>query len=1055
MAAMVPIAAPGILESLPPRPPTPPREAHNESTAQSTRTLRVLSSRSSTLHTPPSIYSSDPANAADSTAGSRGTGKRVGFSEQAQYQDPPIYPEGEIRKHRPTPASLPRNTLTPKSILKPTSFVPTVFDPATFNSSGTGNSPAEWLNMLDSLRLQLAGSDRDSKVDAYMMLARALKESDSLPERVALRERINDFLHCIQRDIVQRTSEGALDSSLVNHALGLLITFLGLPAISRMVSEDSSSCSSIVDHCIRSFEDPTIPKDVIRHLMQVMAQQNFSSRVLTSERVARLVSALHKIEEHIKGKSIIMSRVYIYRKLVMQVKQQMISHSDWLLDLFTDMLSTVKEIRNAAISLGLEAAFNVNHDRALSRRVMEIFNLVWEEQDQKYIQYYLEKLRSMVADRQQSASVPRIWSVIMLLLRCPFDKWEYFPDWLKIIQSSFNSGDTQTKIEANHAWGCLASVVFMDERLFSDPKKRMAILKRPLGDQLTRKTRQIKELREAVLGGICNLFYYAFRPNVNLVLLDSYWDHGVVPLMKELMERKSDDAMDYCAYATRILAGLFDCVRSRLWQDSRVMSKSPADPSELPAIEPKWIRRNAGRVFAIVEPILVKNFLDIGDDKSETFKMWQSLVSSVASAASKEIKVSTDTAAFVAQSFNVVRKIWRQGLPSTGNGLGSTAFLEATQAYLKVMTSALGQLPFTEKMLSTDDKRNFVPVSTPSHRSNKSHGLPKAPIYHLFLVLSTLPTGIPDDDVFALFFGSVFAPFLQAKSIKAQVDLAQDLLSSIPMDAICPYGPWQFCADRLVPWLGSRQGTPRPPTNSGGDILGPEYRDVMKLLERGLRSTPNLPRALWKSLFQALFNCVKHESGDAGVAIAVIEPLALTGSEMLGSTAFPSHTISNVELASDLLSVAVQPNNRQAVDAALRRIWGTSKATLRSSSFDTFDSLYKLTNATLDNAYSDSGFKNLEGLASLIQTLSGFLDRCNGDLVLKTATQLQAGIAPWILDARRVLANNQRDILFPSVSRLSKTPNRLTDLNLTEHRLHFFATLSSGFCQLSNPLRPI
>jgi hypothetical protein len=38
--------------------------------------------------------------------------------------------------------------------------------------------------MLDSTIKQLAGSDRDSKLDAYMMLTRALKASNNLPCRI-------------------------------------------------------------------------------------------------------------------------------------------------------------------------------------------------------------------------------------------------------------------------------------------------------------------------------------------------------------------------------------------------------------------------------------------------------------------------------------------------------------------------------------------------------------------------------------------------------------------------------------------------------------------------------------------------------------------------------------------------------------------------------------------------------------------------------------------------------------------------------------------------------
>ncbi len=199
--------------------------------------------------------------------------------------------------------------------------------------------------MLESAIQHLAGSNRDSKVDAYMVLNQALKTTNNLPDRAAVAEQMDSLRSVYSAISHPRRRKPRSTHSLVNHALNLLITFNFFSSVASAIPHDFSVF--IMDHSIRSFEDPAAHKDMVRHLMQVVGSQNFSPKVMTSDRVARLISALHKIEEHLEGKSIIMARVLIYRKLLKQCKNYMVANSDWLLDLFTDMLSSVKDIRAA------------------------------------------------------------------------------------------------------------------------------------------------------------------------------------------------------------------------------------------------------------------------------------------------------------------------------------------------------------------------------------------------------------------------------------------------------------------------------------------------------------------------------------------------------------------------------------------------------------------------------------------------------------------------------------------------------------------------------------
>ena len=170
-----------------------------------------------------------------------------------------MFLDGEGTRQHPTPLSLPRSASKPvKSILKVTTPVSNLLDSTTKGDCNPSDPQVNLAAMLESTLQQLAGGDRDSKLDAYLMLTRAWKASNNLPDRVALQDKMSLFTQFMQRDIVAKTPEGNLDTSLVNPSLNLLNTFLPFPAIASTISNDFGVF--IIDHCIRSFEDASTPR---------------------------------------------------------------------------------------------------------------------------------------------------------------------------------------------------------------------------------------------------------------------------------------------------------------------------------------------------------------------------------------------------------------------------------------------------------------------------------------------------------------------------------------------------------------------------------------------------------------------------------------------------------------------------------------------------------------------------------------------------------------------------------------------------------------------------
>lgn len=901
-----------------------------------------------------------------------------------------MYPEPPSTRQTSTPVSLPSSISRPvKGILKPTA-IPNALSPVNgvyldIDKPGQINIA----DMLESTLQQLAGADRESKVDAYTMLFRGLKASSNLPDRIALHEKMGLFMQFIQRDLTSKTPNGSVDILLVVSALKLLHTFLRFQGLASSIPREFGIF--LVDHCVRSFEDAQAPKEVIRHLMQALFIQNFPSEVMNFDRIGRLVNALHDIENHMTGKSIIQGRIRVYEKLVNQCPQQMAVHSDWLQDMLTDMLSSAPEIRVAATKFGLGAAFALNTDKRLVGRALELLNLSLE--DKKYVEHITERLNAMLQEKEESVSVPRIWSVISLFIPSP-DQWDYFKSWFNIIQLSFNHPNIQTKREANLAWGRFAYRLFLDRRL--DQKSALRLVEIPLVSQLRRKV-----LRDSVLSAIRSFFYYALRPDPNLKTIDEIWDLGVTPLMQRLIGLEQEDNVNI-AQAAAILTSLIDCKTRRVWSAERIRNTALIRDDELPVLEPKWVRANSVRIFDLVGPILEKGFVELSVPASQSQNLWRALVYSVASASSKDVKLHEDTAKFVARTFTFLLKVWKNGPSAIAGGklCGSSQFLGSAREFILILIQGIGLLPnpFLDRPFTRTKEDQFIAHSSTSHRPGKTQSSRRLPLYHLFLILSCLPAGIPDDDAFTQFLTSVFSPFFDEKSEKAQADLAQELLRLLPLDAYCPYGSWVMCAGKVSASLGSTQHSHLTSSSGSGGNLGPEFRDFARVLERGLRSTPNLPWQDWSHFSQSLLSRVRDEIGDAGVAIAVVEPLAIVIKDLVSAEKVDAIPANCVDATIELLTASTLPRDRQAVDAARRRLWGTSNAGSRGSSFDPFDQLYTLLVTMLKKLYANIGSYEPKNVSQLLDEITGFFSRGNPPLMLRALTSTQEGLVCWLQD---------------------------------------------------------
>jgi hypothetical protein len=322
--------------------------------------------------------------------------------------------------------------------------------------------------------------------------------------------------------------------------------------------------------------------------------------------------------------------------------------------------------------------------------------------------------------------------------------------------------------------------------------------------------------------------------------------------------------------------------------------------------------------------------------------------------------------------------------------------------FVKLLVDSLGLLPFTEKRLSMTVANNFELVATPSQRSDRSdasQGFVAVPLHHLFLMLCTIPPGGEDDASFSEFFLSTFDPFFAGKSASGRGELANELLSLIPNGTLSGAAPWILAAKNCA--ILSEARTARPESTTTGTMdrsPGPEYRRVASLLERGLQSHLGLPATQWLALIDSLLRQVKEFAGDAGCAIVIIEPLA----RVLLDRWSASHTeITSLTLVAtrSVFEAAKAPRDRQAVDAARRRLWGVPLGVSKNAQFDPYGNLYKLGNAVSRHTYDSFGVETSDSeSAQAITAICGFMTRLLSQLGITALTMLQDGFRVWIKD---------------------------------------------------------
>ena len=983
------------------RPPTPPRESSSK-LSNDTAFLNGASITHSLLDTP----DESPASSAEYFKESSGRArKKVGFSGWTQYhRASPVggkgYDSDEHRKRVP-----PSRECNPtKSILK--SHIDAV------SAESKENVPAEPTNlpsMLRSAALHLAGNMRSSKIDAYISLLGCLSAYDDIPDPEELAEKVVEITRAIRRDIIAKNADGTEDAQLAAQALKLVTILLCTKGTADLLPDDFSSF--IIEQSIICMEDPSSPKMLVSHHMHLLEKQKFSPKILTAERLNRLLSILGIITTRVKGNRVVCHRLNIYQRLLTQAKALMISRvGSWIDNLVSGMLSTIKDVRARAIAFGMEAGLQLGTVTSISQECINVFNRQSPE-GAKVVDFLESRLMEMIKTKEDGLHVPQIWSVILLFFRSrpqQIERWEHLKLWLGILQQCFNSSNAQIKFQANIAWN---RFIFSIDISKSTSISLARMLKQPIVSQLERKSteKNAKLAKQIARSSYCTLLYYALRPAAPHAQLDQYWDLYIVELLPKAFSASQADI----DYACDILVNLFfNNSQPKIWDANKANATGPMKPDDLATLDSKWLRSKTESIFEIFEKLFeLAEWKDL--ENSPIVLAWQSFMSALGSASSKEVKVSMGTMTAVAKMVDCLKGFLVQRHPKSASSDNLTRF----NILFKDAVAKMGPIPFNEKrLLFTQSNVCEAAAETPSSRgSSKSASLDSAAVHLLNLLLDV--GDCPDPASRQIVLDTIVHVAVQNTSsrrnrLRALRNIARQLtFDQIPSQYEGLNGLWVSLAKHMVVALG----LPRTAEmhDDTPEYSGHEYRDVVKILELGVLLHSKVAYEFWRKLFDCMCETIGEEVGNVGKALVVQEPLA----EVLRAEILKQCDDTMVNSAVSLLESVQWPGNPNMIEHAQVQLWGVKPFQHRADPMESLKPCQLLMSTLLEAIYASVGSMAEDTINSALSAAILAIKAVPQGSRYHFINQAQKGIGLWIEDAGGAIVH--RSDSFTKVYRIA------------------------------------
>lgn len=987
-------------EALSVRPPTPPKDVE-ESDKDADETLQFLADpfgdkpvlaklplpTKALLSTPLQSPSSD-IDIPSSLASAR---KRVNFELTTC---PSRHTKAVAQSWTPTRSSplrpLPhlRDLKPLKSILKPCDAAST---PPPADHGAPPDRARTFAEMLESIVKQLAQGERSSRLDAYHALQRTMQAYERIPDEQTLKNKMSLLTQFLRRDMQAASPTGTgPDSQLISQALKLLLALFRTPDLTTVINDDF--CAFVVERSIQVATDVSMPKLVVNTHLAVLMQQNFRPRTMTTVRVEKILDALDTIHERISGFSVQAYRLRIYRKMIQQRPEVMTKHTErWFKHTIKALLSVQKDINQSALDTALSAAKTIGHDRHVTKSVLSVLNRA-RNNGETFAKLIAQEMEKML-DGDNAPVVPQIWSAITSLLRdgMQTSMFTALGDWLKVFEKCIRSEKDAVKIPTNVAFCFLVYAVNLSPTT-SDSWTKM--LHDILRQQL--QCRAKKPEREAATSAYITLLYYALRPTASYEQLDRYWREYVTTFWTPLVHLSSSS---YAVVACRIVSALLDGSR-KPWNEQRVLeirSQYMVQRTELPLMDPKWVRKSLPSVLNLVETLLdATPWATNENEEDQPVKtMWLAVLKSLVEASSKEVMASSETKDAMAHIVNLLRRVWDRhtaqlALPQQKEDSWADKFCYLIETVIQ----KLGAFQFADKCLTRNGEDDFEVASTPSFRS-RQNGPRISPLLYFVDLLINQSEGKLPDDVRLRAMKLIMEPCFHAQNTRqSKLELLRDCSATVDssLRAIVALNFWA----QIAALLKSSFQEQVPDSNERvSRQLGKEYEVVVEVL--GLGSTYLLNRPRGQEALVSFIDTVRCEAGDGALVLTVIEKV----SEYVLKRVADDEKASCLPYASILLRNLPANMSRRVLDQARQKLWPSSPGPGRNADFDPYNHLYGAVVSAGSAAYHDLSSEDVESTKDFVAALGDSIHNCTTSLLAVYLRKTQDIIRLWVEDPEK------------------------------------------------------
>ncbi|EMR08619.1 hypothetical protein PNEG_03095 [Pneumocystis murina B123] len=816
-----------------------------------------------------------------------------------------------------------------------------------------------------------------------------LRSYETIPDKTLLFQYFPELIRSIKRDSVLIKSSDIGGYQMASNAFKVLGYLLSQQEISNIFN--CNDAKFFIEHSISVLEDLSLTKTSAALHLWLLSVQKLSSNVITQEIADKIIHVSLKIS--LPSITITQERLNVLIRIMNQRPQVFInSASEWIPFLHNCLIDTNRVIREKALQCSFDIEKAMRGESKISLAIIN--NMKKKFQGKMIIDIFCTRFQEIIKEDGDGIFVAHSWSVLVAIIGTSMlSKWNKLNVWLKMIQLCFNHIDVSTKIAAQVAWVRFIHAFTFSPKVQSIPLKKLLLLSQPMQLVLSSKSSTSLLLKKSAIKTVYALLYSTLRPGILMKDITVIWENLILPLYNKMASLNEYGVLS----GSKIIASLLDIEKAKPWRDDRLIDNSPVELSEIPRIDPKWVRNNSSIIAPIIETILMSTIVP----KEIKLIVWTNFNKSINFATNKEIKISFETMDAVTRICRLLKLFWfsysGKKLLAKKTEQDSDAHVDLFVELVSISFKTIDYLYFINKLciIKNDD---LIPVQTTDFEDSSTRQDLCTPMVFLFRLFLTPFSCALINKAYIKAISDVININLSWHKNSKKLDILVEFLSvfDYAKDFDLQLQVWKLFVDFIKSFFVEfKQFSHTSSFNyilEGKEVI--EYsKSLFKILEWGFRQESCLLES--EMLFDLLYREVESTLGITEASCKIIEPLA----ELLLQIS-PEINPNVYNISGIIMKRARFPfhdNTSKRMNLHLKTLKVLKKTT-------SFESLNILISNLLAFSYNHD-FN--EFVLSFIQGVCAYMKIIPVDEIALSLQCIQGGLSLWISDEKEILKSNQ------------------------------------------------